>query len=129
MTPHPKTIRLWTRARTSRPPAPPWGLRAWTDRGEAIAVLLDVPDGQSPTIASVAAQLPDADSLPVSSLVVLLGVAFRSGLPPWRRLLAGASPKVPRAPRCGALVARGYRNVAAGIDPATSTDLVWGYSP
>jgi hypothetical protein len=47
------------------------------------------------------------------------------------RVLAalGRGRVVPRALRATALVARGYVDVGAAVDPASRSDLVWGYTP
>lgn len=111
------------RARAERPPL---GAR-WAEDAEAIAIALGPDDDAD--VASVARALPDPDAQPPGALVVILPRAFTPSL--GARLLAslGRGRTVSRALRCTALVARGYVDVGAGVDPATRADLAWGYAP
>lgn len=80
-------------------------------------------------VAAVARALPDPDALGADVLVVVLpGVIEPPSI--GNRLLAvlGRGRVVSRAFRASALVSRGYVRVAAGVDGATRTDLVWGFS-
>jgi hypothetical protein len=81
-------------------------------------------------VATVARALPDPDGLPPGTLLLVLpGVV---GAPSFTgRFLAamGRGPTASRALRATALVARGYVDVAAGVDRETRSDLVWGYAP
>ncbi len=74
---------------------------------------------------AIAPQLPAASSLPPGALVFVLGGAMRTrrGL---RRLLGRGTVPVARAPRCAALVARGYTDVGALLDARSGADLVYG---
>ena len=80
-------------------------------------------------VATVACALPDPDTLPEGTLLLVLpnvvGAPSLAG-----RLLAamGRGPTASRALRATALVARGYVRVAAGVDRETRSDLVWGYT-
>jgi hypothetical protein len=90
------------------------------------------PDGIGP-IAALIAQLPDPSSLPTGGLIVV-----RDSGPPSRgirRLVhaIGGLWKKPRrahaSVRCTALLARGYREIAASTDPRTGEELVWALAP
>jgi len=74
-------------------------------------------DAESP--ASVAEQIPHADTRPAGSVVVLGPIATRKR----GRLIGDARVKVPKAARCTALLARGYVGIAA------EGDDVWGVVP
>ena len=118
----PEALRLVCRLEGARPPAPPLGLRAWSqDEDAAIAVLLDL-DPQPPDRAQVdlaVTQLPDPRELPEGRLVAVLDArASAGGL--FTRLFSGARAHVPVAVRATALLARGYANVTA------EAGLVWG---
>jgi hypothetical protein len=97
------------------------------ERDGARTVALD------PEVASVAAvvrALPDPDELEGGTLVILPAEAGgRRSLA--RTVLAafGRTRTISRALRCTALVARGYVDVGAGVDPDTRADLAWGYVP
>ncbi|MBV9946363.1 MAG: hypothetical protein JOZ69_05920 [Myxococcales bacterium] len=117
-------LRLVTRA-AGRPPRPPLGLPGWSPDAPAIAVLLEASGTDLDDPAQVAAQLPDPGELPPGTPVFVLGMA-RSGPQLLRRLGMGTTA-VARAPRCTALVARGYVGVAATADGARG-DLAWGLS-
>lgn len=106
---------------------PPLGARFAAD-APAWAVALGPDDAVD--LDSVAKAVPDADELPPGTLLVVLpAIAFAPSL--GSRFLAalGRSRSVPRALRATALVARGYVRVAAGVDRASRSDLVWGYAP
>lgn len=112
-----------------RPPLPPFGLPSWSEGAQARALLVEVPkswpsDGVG-DVAVVAGQLPEAADLPPGTLVVVLGSGDGEGLA--SRWL-GARARIARAVRGSALLARGYVNIGAGVDPATRQDLVWGYA-
>jgi hypothetical protein len=84
-------------------------------------------------VAVIVGQLPDPANLPPGALVVVRDAAR----PPrgFRRLARGIRslwrkpPKAHAAVRCTALLARGYREIAARIDPRTGEHLVWGLAP
>jgi hypothetical protein len=124
--PHPSAIRLLTRAPGGNAPKPPFGLAAWSPTAEAVAVLLDAPDGDPHGIAKVAEQVPLASTLPSGTSVVVLGRA-RSRRRLWR--LLGRTVPISRAARCSALLVRGYVDIGAGVDEATGSDLAWGSAP
>ena len=124
MPPRPPALRLYTRARVTRAPAPPLGLNGWSADAAAIAVLLDATgiDVGDPT--QIAAQLPPAAELTPETPVFVLGSAARGrGALRW---LGARTVHVTRAARCTALVARGYVQVGAGVDDVTGADLAWG---
>ena len=80
-------------------------------------------------VASLARVLPDPDALPAGVLVVVLPqVLDPPSLANRLRAALGRGRTASRALRASAMVARGYVGVAAGIDRATRTDLVWGYA-
>jgi hypothetical protein len=123
--PRPTALRLLTRARWARPPAPPLGLHAWSDDADAIAVLLDASDLDGDDPADVAAQIPHATDLPHTTAVFVFGAAARNrGVFRW----LVRPVKISRAARCTALVARGYVAVGSGTDHASGADLAWGFS-
>ena len=93
-----------------------------------MAVLLDANDADLDEASAVVEQIPRADTLPPGTPVLVLGTAARAGSW-WRRLLGGRRVLVARAPRCGALVARGYVDVGASADAASGDDITWGWSP
>jgi hypothetical protein len=126
MPPRPTALRLCTRARDARAPAPPLGLQAWSDDAVAVAVLLDAAGIDTDDPADVAGQIPHASELPPATPVFVLGGAVR-GRGVLRRLGVWTVP-VPRAARCTALLVRGYVSVGAGVDVASGADLSWGLS-
>ncbi|MGH7438264.1 MAG: hypothetical protein ACRENE_21475 [Polyangiaceae bacterium] len=124
--PHPRSARLTTRAPGSRPPPPPFGLPAWVEDGEATVVELDGSAGDLSRPQDVAEQIPDSRSFEGRTLVVVLA---RPAAPAaaWKRLMSMGTPRVSRAARCSALLMRGYVDIEAATDEATS-DLAWGWS-
>ena len=86
-------------------------------------------DGLGP-VAVIVAQLPDPADLPAGALVVVRDAAkpprgfrrFARGI----RSLFRKPPKAHAAVRCTALLAHGYRDIAARIDARTGEALVWG---
>jgi hypothetical protein len=110
----------------TRPPKPPFGLPAWTPTADAVAVSLDMRGAGGGSPSAVAAQVPLASALPPGTPVVVLGLAARGGSI-WTRFARGVS--VPRAARCGALLARGYVDIGAGTDDVSGADLAWGFAP
>ena len=133
--PAPTTIRLARSSQTrARLPTVPFGLRAFEEgaTAEAVLVLLHVPR-EWPTsgygdVARVAAQLPDAASLPSGVLVVLLEEADGAGPGLLGRLLSRRRPHIARAIRGSALLARDFTHIGGGFDPKSRQDLVWGYA-
>jgi hypothetical protein len=81
-------------------------------------------------VAVIVAQLPDPADLPPGALVVVRDAAkpprgfrrFARGI----RSLFRKPPKAHAAVRCTALLARGYRDIAARVDPRTGEEVVWG---
>jgi hypothetical protein len=126
--PSPRSARLLEGPAKGRPPSPPFGIAAWTADGEAAVIQLDATESDLSSAEAVAAQLPDAASLPARTLVVLLGNAGGAG-GVWRRILFMKDAKIPRAPRASALLMRGYVEIGAAKDAASSHDLVWAWSP
>ncbi len=126
MIPAPAALRLVS-AVAGPPPAIPFGLASWADDAAAIAVVLNL-SGAVP-IAEACAQIPSSATLDAGTLVVVLGEcpAAPSLL---GRLLGSRARKarVSRAVRGTALLALGFVEIAAGIDPASGLDLVWGYA-
>jgi hypothetical protein len=114
------------RARAVKSPRPPFGLSAWTPDAEAAALLLDLRGADAHSAAAVAGQVPLASDLSPGAPLFVLGTAA-VGDSIWQMFARGAA--VPRAIRCGALLARGYVDIGAGVDEATGADLVWGSSP
>jgi hypothetical protein len=89
-------------------------------------------DGIGP-VAAILAQLPDPADLAAGALVVLrdaekppegLMRALRGVQSLWRK-----KPRAHAAVRCTALLARGYRDIAARVDPKTGEELVWAFVP
>jgi hypothetical protein len=121
--PRPSSLRLETRARSAKPPRPPFGLEGWSEQASALAVALDGADLDPEDVASVAAQIPEASSLEPGTYVFVLGGASRGG-----GVLARLRGKVmvPRATRCSALLARGYVAIGGGVDEVSSADVAWG---
>jgi hypothetical protein len=126
--PRPRSIRLSPPANGARAPAPPFGLRAWTEdaSAQAVAVQLDLPGDYD--IADVARQVPDPDGFGARTLVVVLGEAAGGGSRLLSRLFGGRRPRVERAVRASALLARGYVDLGGGVDDGSGQDLAWGYS-
>jgi hypothetical protein len=116
---------LMSQTNGTRLPRPPFGLPAWTPTADAVAVSIDM-RGADGSPSAVAAQVPLASALPPGTPVVVLGVAAR-GASIWTRFARGVS--VPRAARCGALLARGYVDIGAGTDDVSGADLAWGFAP
>jgi hypothetical protein len=85
--------------------------------------LLDVHGADARSTAAIAAQVPLASELAGGARLIVLGAAA-VGDSVWQVFSRGAT--VPRAVRCGALLARGYVDIGAGVDDATGADLVWG---
>src|SRR5258706_15956546 len=89
-------------------------------------------DGFGP-VAAILPQLPDPSELAAGALVVVRD----AGKPPQglRRLARSVrslwrkEPRAHAAVRCTALLARGYRDVGARVDPRTGEALVWGFVP
>lgn len=107
--------------------APPFGAAFASD---APAYALALGPAVASDLAGLARELPDPDELPAGTLVFVLPTVVD---PPslTNRFLAalGRGRTVTRELRSTALVARGYVDVAAGVDPASRSDLVWGYAP
>jgi hypothetical protein len=84
-------------------------------------------------VATILAQLPDPGELSPGALLVVRD----AGKPPqgFRRLARGVrslwrkEPRAHAAVRCTALLARGYRDIGARLDPRTGEALVWGFAP
>jgi hypothetical protein len=89
------------------------------DDAKAVAVCLDP---EANTVASVAAALPDPETLDPRTLVVVV-----PGSGSFVKRLFGAKP-VSRAVRCSALLARGYVDIGADVDPETKLDVALAFS-
>jgi hypothetical protein len=143
--PSPAAIHIWTgdpsdlapqKNARAAPRRVPFGLASWSDdpSAPAIAVAVDVPDtwpaSGHGSVAIVAAQLPAAARLAPGTLVIVLGEAASSasasGL--LGRLLMRRAAPIARAVRGSALLARGYTRLGGGLDPASRSDLAWGFS-
>jgi|HubBroStandDraft_1064217.scaffolds.fasta_scaffold65154_2 hypothetical protein len=120
-------MRLLTTARTRKPPRPPLGLLGWTPDAPAAAILLDAAALIGDELTAIARQLPPATTMAAGAPIVVFGVAAGGG-GFWGRML-GSGLHVSRATRCGALVARGYVDVGAGLDNVTKMDIAWGRTP
>jgi hypothetical protein len=95
-----------------------------------MAIVLDGDASDLRGIAGICAQLPAAGTLPPQTLVVIFGRAERpKRIFAFARMLAVRRNVVPRALRCSALLARGYVDLGAGVDPDTGDDLAWGSTP
>jgi hypothetical protein len=88
----------------------------------ARVVRLDATEADVQSPGAVAAQIPDASTLPSRSAVILPPVAAKRGgaLSRW---LGNRGVPVPRHVRCAALLARGY------VDIAADDAQVWGFAP
>jgi len=118
--PRPTAVRL--HAASSHTARVPLGLGGWDPGAEAIVVALEATEDAG----ALAAQLPDPEALAAGTLVIAVpGEAARGGL---RRLFARAA-SISRRARATALLARGYVDIAAAHDPASTLDLVWAYAP
>lgn len=88
----------------------------------ALLVRLDATEADVESAGAIAAQIPEASTLPSrSALVVTQAATKRGGV--LRRWLGDRSVAVPRHVRCAALLARGYVDIAA--DDAQA----WGFAP
>jgi hypothetical protein len=124
----PPALRLVTRAPRVPARAIPFGLRAWSSEAQAIAIWLEA-TGDDLDHVAVAAQIPPSGSLAPATPVFVLGSATRAlSHTSWFRWLRSGAVTVGRAPRCGALLMRGYVGLAAGVDETSGADLVWGFS-
>lgn len=85
-------------------------------------VRLDATDADVESAGAIAAQIPDASTLPSGSAVVVPQSATKRGgvLSRW---LGDRRVPVPRHVRCAVLLARGYVDIAA--DDAQA----WGFAP
>jgi hypothetical protein len=126
--PRSTALRLMTRAVRVPRIALPFGLQSWSPEAGAIAVLLEAGREELDELA-VANQLLSARDLPPATTVIVLGDAARSSSRSgWFSLPRSSVVAVPRGPRCGALLMRGYVGLGAGVDEASGSDLVWGFS-
>jgi len=89
-------------------------------------------DGLGP-VSAVLAQIPDPAELAAGAFVVV-----RESGPPargLRRVIRGVRAlfrkpsRAHPAVRCTALLAHGYRDISAELDPRTNESLVWGFAP
>lgn len=122
--PRPTALRLHTRAGDVRRATIPFGLNEWSDGASDVAVLLETATEDSAGLPEIAAQIPDAATLPTEATVVVLGGAVRSTTS-WRRWLGDRTVRVPRALRCTALLVRGYVDIGATAGDG-GDDLAWG---
>lgn len=133
-TARPDSIRLWTRTRAAvNLPPPPFGIPSWSE-GEtaAVAVWLEVAtNAEDGDLASMAAQIPRAETLVANTTVVVLPTAIRPDRG-WLRVFGQRTLRVrnvPRALRCTALLVRGYVDIAAEAAGHRGEPLVWGRAP
>ncbi len=125
----PVALRLVTRAQRVSAGILPFGLHAWSSYALAVAILLEA-EADALNEVEVASQIPLARGLAPATPVFILGSATRApSRASWlSSLLRSGIVKVGRAPRCGALLMRGYVGLGAGIDETSGSDLVWGLS-
>jgi hypothetical protein len=118
----PKALRLRGPREGARPP---FGLSGFSDDAADVAVALDL-DPDDDSVAVVAAALPSPAELPPNAIVLVLPTR-----PPPRGLLARlrTPPPISRAHRASALLARGYVDIEADVDPKSGMDLVWARRP
>ena len=124
--PHPTELRLVRVSGGTRPTRPPLGIRMWSDAPEAaVAVLLDPPkDWPASGPGALAEQIPLASTLAEGTLVVVLEQADTRGGAVIRLLRPNV--RMARALRATALLARGFVEIRAAVDPTSGQDLVWG---
>ena len=109
----------------SPPPVLPYGVARVDDSGEALLVRVDP---KYKDVQTVAESLPEPASLPPgTTIVVLAEAAPSSGF--FGALGAFGGRKLDRATRAGALLARGYVDLGAEVDPASQLDVVFGRAP
>lgn len=101
--------------RGARPRIPPRG-EAWSEDGAAIVVR--VADESM-------AEIPDAATLDPETSVIVLPETDRPG----GILSAFGRHSLSRHARCEALLARGYVDIGAEIDPPSRIDIVFGRAP
>jgi hypothetical protein len=125
----PVALRLVTRAQRVPAVTLPFGIRAWSSDAHAVAVLLEA-EADDLNEIEVASQVPRAHGLPPATPVFILGSATRTpSRATWlSSLLRSSTVSVGRAPRCGALLMRGYVALGAGLEESSGADLVWGLS-
>jgi hypothetical protein len=125
----PVALRLVTRAQRFPAVTLPFGIRAWSADAHAVAVLLEA-EADDLNEIEVASQVPQARGLAPATAVFILGTATRApSRASWlSSLLRSSTVSVARAPRCGALLMRGYVALGAGIEESSGADLVWGLS-
>jgi hypothetical protein len=124
--PRPAAIRLATQAVGAAPPAPLFGLTAWTAEADAVAVLLDATEADVRDVATVASQLPEPAKIASGAPIFVLPAAVRVATG-WRRILGQRRVAVPLDVRCGALLVRGYVNIGSAREGAT--EVVWAHAP
>jgi hypothetical protein len=127
----PSSIRLLARARSATPPRPPFGIESWSDEATVVAVWLEAANAQGGDLASIAQQIPRAETLVVNTTVVVLPTAIRRGRG-WLRVFGERAlwvRNVPRALRCTALLVRGYVDIEAEAAGQRGEPLVWGRAP
>ena len=89
-------------------------------------------DGIGP-VATIVAQLPDPAGLVPGEIVIVRDAGPKAK--GWRRVafllrrIAQKPRRANAAVRCTALLAHGYREIAARRDPRTGEDLVWAVVP
>jgi hypothetical protein len=130
--PRPAALRL-VRAREAagKPPRPPLGLCSWSEDARDLAVMALLPKpwpGSGGDVDAVARQLPAPGELAPGSLVVVLGEGDADARGGVVARWLGPRPRLSRAVRGSALLARGYVRLGADADEASGHDLVWGYA-
>lgn len=107
----------------TRPPGPPY-LEIFP------SLAPDWPTDGFGSIATVAAELPEPDTLPTGALVVLHASPRPTG-GTLRRLFRRPPKYAHASVRCTALLARGFARIGAptaALDNDTGHDVVWGYA-
>ena len=127
-------VERWRTIVGGRPPCGPRGsplavvnhfaLEPHSEWRTGDAIWLVPPDGAAVSFATLVGLIPDP--CPVSGALVVISsggqtTSFFSRL--WK-----APTPVPRALRGSALLLKGYRAIAGGIDPSSGLDLIWGES-
>jgi hypothetical protein len=115
-----RMIHPYGRARAVSVLGAPIGPTFAREMGEAGRAILVVPTSIDDP-AALAAMLPDPEQ--TGGAIVILPGEVPQGL---AARIFGRVQRVPRAVRGAALLLRGYRAIAGGVDPASGIDLCWG---
>lgn len=126
--PHVATLRFVGPRGASPPRRVPFGATLRQD--DASGVLVAVPEDVAEDARALAEALPSPDDLAPGALVLVLAEPVPRSALTGRLLSAlGRAKAAPRVVRCTALLARGYVDVGAGVDPSSGADLAWGRAP